>query len=217
MRDIRANWNKAWGFDRYIELQNVTFLDLSKPKEKWEPTYGSPGNLSCIEHYVFSGQGMGISTCKIMSLNTKQNRITCAIVDAELKLAELIQFDDDERCTQLESILVQNQVREAISCGQLKPNASKALERTGVTCSALKSAQFEVPTHDRQNAIFAKGSTDTEEHYAMCVNAACHYLKLSDKPNYLLFSTNKTIFVIFVSSFCKLGRKCLLSVTIKES
>ena len=46
----------------------------------------------------------------------KQNRITCAIIDAELKLAELIQFDDDERCTQLESILVQNQVREAISC-----------------------------------------------------------------------------------------------------
>ena len=132
---------------------------------------------------MFSGQGMGISTCKIMSINMKQNRITCAIVDAELKLAEFIQFDDDERCTQLESILVQNQVREAISCGQLKPNASKALERTGVTCSALKSTQFEVPTHDRQNAIFAKGSTDTEEHYAMCVNAACHYLKLSDKPN----------------------------------
>ena len=42
---------------------------------------------------------------------------------------------------------------------------------------------FETPNHDRQKAIFAKGSIDTAEHFSQCVNAVCKYIKLSEKPN----------------------------------
>ena len=150
----------------------------------WEPTYGSPGNLSCIEHYVFSGQTRNaVSSCKIIALNIKQNHVTCAIVDAELKLGELLVFDDDERHTQLESILIQNQVREAVTNGPLKPAAQKALERTGVTSTPLKPSHFSTPDHERHQRLFAKGSIDTAEHFAKCVNAACLYLKLAEEPH----------------------------------
>ena len=47
-----------------------------------------------------------------MAISTKQSHYICAIIDAELKTAQLVQFDDDDRCTHLESILVQNRIRE---------------------------------------------------------------------------------------------------------
>jgi DNA mismatch repair ATPase MutS len=99
--------------------------------EKWERIFGSPGNLASIEKYIFSGDSNeSVSSCKIMSLKsssasgsgstsgtgTGSNPVfTVAVVDVENGTAQYCQFTDDVRCSQLESILVQIQVREIIT------------------------------------------------------------------------------------------------------
>ena len=64
---------------------------------EWEPVYGSPGNLSCVEHYIFSNELHDtISSCKVMALQIAQSKLVIAIVDAETKEASFSEFDESD-------------------------------------------------------------------------------------------------------------------------
>ena len=64
---------------------------------EWEPVYGSPGNLSCVEHYIFSNElHDSISSCKVMALQIAHSKLVIAIVDAETKEASFSEFDESD-------------------------------------------------------------------------------------------------------------------------
>jgi hypothetical protein len=57
---------------------------------EWEGVFGSPGNLSCIEEYVFdpTGSDNSVPTCRVLSMynlkqSADQNKYVIGIVDAE--------------------------------------------------------------------------------------------------------------------------------------
>lgn len=64
---------------------------------EWEPVFGSPGNLSCVEHYIFSNETHdSISSCKVMALQNVKSKLVVAIVDAETKEASFSEFDESD-------------------------------------------------------------------------------------------------------------------------
>ena len=64
---------------------------------EWEPVFGSPGNLSCVEHYIFTNETHdSISSCKVMALQNVKSKLVVAIVDAETKEASFSEFDESD-------------------------------------------------------------------------------------------------------------------------
>lgn len=150
---------------------------------EWEPVFGSPGNLSCVEHYIFSNETHdSISSCKVLALQNVKSKIILAIVDAETKEASFVEFDESDNA-QLEHILVQIQVREIITDCKLSEPTKIAVKRIGVMVTSVKSNLFEIPTADEIKRIFANGSRDQEEKYSRCIFAAAKYLKLGGNLN----------------------------------
>merc|ERR1712142_164751 len=91
---------------------------------EWEGTFGSPGNLSCIEEYVFDPNGFdsSIPSCRVLVLNfVSKTSYGLAVVDGETREAQFATLEDDERFSQLEAVIVQAQVKEVIIC--TKPSA----------------------------------------------------------------------------------------------
>ena len=81
---------------------------------EWEGTFGSPGNLSCIEEYVFDPNGFdsSIPSCRVLVLNfVSKTSYGLAVVDGETREAQFATLEDDERFSQLEAVIVQAQVK----------------------------------------------------------------------------------------------------------
>lgn len=151
----------------------------------WEGVFGSPGNLSTIEQYIFdpSGIDMIIPTCRVMALSymkqsAERNVYAIAIVDAETREALVATVDDDGRCSQLESILVQVQVREVITSNTAKERLKEAINRCSTLLTTVKKDYFAMPTIDDVSSIFTKGFTAANDDHLQCVSAAVKYLDL---------------------------------------
>merc|ERR1712127_1010665 len=102
--------------------------------DEWEVNYGSPGNLSCVEHLVFDPSGDSyVPSTKIMGLKLlKGDRFSLAIVNAEDREVQVATFNDDPRLTDLESVFIQSQVREVLVTA-----SNDKLARVAERCSVM--------------------------------------------------------------------------------
>jgi len=147
--------------------------------EEWEVNYGSPGNLSCVEHLVFDPTGDSyVPSTKIMGLKLlKGDRFSLAIVNAEDREVQVATFNDDPRLTDLESVFIQSQVREVLVTAS-NDKLARVAERCSVMITKVSKATFDAPSADACKTLFAKGSMIEDADQIGCFHAAVQFLKI---------------------------------------
>jgi hypothetical protein len=83
-------------------------------------------------------------------------------------------IDDDNRYSQLESILVQIQVKELITSSKPNDRLKDTLSRCSTLITIIHKNKFEIPSSD--NSIFAKGCGTENENHLQCISGKVLYL-----------------------------------------
>eukprot|EP01052_Picozoa_sp_SAG31_P008479 SAG31_NODE_430_length_15792_cov_15.908558_3_plen_306_part_00 len=121
----------------------------SQDKGSWQLIKkGSPGNLQQFEDQLFGTVGMKeASTVLALRLGSAGGRtqVGAAFADSVGNKLSTCEFQDDERFSNLESLLVQNGVKEVLFAEKAHENMDKfrdVLERTGVVATERRRAHF---------------------------------------------------------------------------
>ena len=86
---------------------------FERGENDWEGISGSPGNLSCIENYVFDANGndLAVPSCRVLALvlsktGPSENFYSYALVDAETREALVNTIQDDGRYSQVKIVIL---------------------------------------------------------------------------------------------------------------
>ena len=120
----------------------------SPEKGSWQlEKKGSPGNLQQFEEQLFSAEGMKeASTVLALKLSSGDRTVVgAAFADSVGTKILTSEFADDERFSNLESLLVQNGVKEVVFSEKSHANIDKlmdVMDRTGVVVTERRKADF---------------------------------------------------------------------------